>query len=532
MVTGADPVWSRLDAAAQGYVYQVDLPTNGISDLGTLNRRGYGKDSPVSALELFVNAEPQQLARWPNADTFATVGTVASTTQFSYTGTRPERWTGAEEPWVHGYWYHLWADEHIGIASIDTTGQTITLDGNHTYGLKADQPYYVYNLLEEIDSPGEWYLNRDTGVLYYWPDTALVGAELEVSMLETPLVQLSGTSHLRFADLILECARGELARIDNGDDNQFQRCTFRNNGTNAAVVSGTNNGLDACTISQPGAGGARLSGGDRNSLTEAGNFVVNSDIHHFGRWCWTYAPAVRPSGCGHIVEHNHIWSAPHTAILFSGNENSVKYNHIHDVCRFSADAGAIYTGRDWGGRGNEVSYNFIHHIDSIFVGWGVHGIYLDDLVSGVTVHGNVLYEISGYGVQHGGGRDNLITNNVLKNCGYGDRADTRGTGWAYSNINARAQDSWDLLHKLRQLGYQSTTWTAAYPECAAIPNDYDQAYDIANGWLTPGGSVLARNVYCNLTNGLQYSTDNAFSYYATIADNAEICDPLFVDKPT
>ncbi|MBT7166792.1 MAG: choice-of-anchor D domain-containing protein, partial [Victivallales bacterium] len=388
----------------------------------------------------------------------------------------------------------------------------------------------VYNLLEEIDTPGEWYLNRGTGVLYYWPTAALDGAELEVSMVETPLIQLTSTSHLRFADLTLECTRGELARIDNGNDNQFQRCTFRNNGTNAAVVSGTANGLNACTISQPGAGGAKLSGGDRKSLTDAGNFVTNSDIHHFGRWCWTYAPAIRPSGCGLIVEHNHIWHAPHTAILFGGNRNSVKYNHIHDVCQFSSDAGAIYTGRDWGARGNEVSYNFIHHISSTFVGHGVHGIYLDDLASGVTVHGNTLYEISGHGIQHGGGRDVILTNNVLKNCGDGVAADSRGTGWAYAGINARAQDSWDLLHKLRQLDYQSATWTAAYPECAAIPNDYDLAYDKANDWLTPGGSVLARNVYCNLTNGLQYTYDNAFSYYATIADNAEICTPLFVDE--
>lgn len=530
LVTAVDAVWSRLDSAAQGEVYQIDLNANGIAGFGTLRRRGFGKDGPLGALELFVNDRPQQLARWPNSEGFTDVVVALSTTQFTYSGTRPERWATAEEPWAHGYWYEMWADEHLPIGSIDTAAHTITLGGEHNYGIRAGQPYYVYNLLEEIDLPGEWYLNRATGILYYWPDTPLAAAELEVSLLDTPLIQLTGTSHLRFADLLLECTRGELARIDNGTDNRFERCTFRNCGTNAVVVSGTVNGVDACTISETGSGGVKLNGGDRKTLTEAGNFVTNCEIHHYGRWCWTYAPAVRPNGCGFIVEHNHIWHAPHTAILFNGNRNSVKYNHIHDVCRFSSDAGAIYTGRDWGARGNEVSHNFIHDIDSTFVGWGVHGIYVDDLASGVTVHGNILYEITGYGVQHGGGRDDIFTNNVFKNCGYGDRADCRGIGWAYASINDRAQDSMDLLYKLRLLDYRSVIWTAAFPECAAIPDDYDLAYTKANGWLTPGGSVLARNVYCNVTNGLQYSTDNAFSYYATIADNREVCDPLFVDE--
>jgi C1A family cysteine protease len=529
-VTGADPVWPRLDATAQGAVYQADLSANGITDFGTLNQRGFGKAGVLGALELFAADAPQQIARWPNGEGFSNIGTVLSTTQFTYTGTRPERWTQAEEPWAHGYWYQDWADEHIGIGSIDTAGQTIALAGEHNYGLKAGQPYYVYNLLEEIDLPGEWYLNRTTGILYYWPASPLGNDTLEVSLLETPLLHVTGASHLRFADLVLECTRGELVRIGGGQDNRVEHCTLRNCGTNAAVVYGTDNGLDACTITETGAGGATINGGDRKTLTDAGNFVTNCDIDHFGRWCWTYAPAVRPTGCGLVVEHNHIWHAPHTAILFNGNHISVKYNHIHDVCRFSADAGSIYTGRDWGDRGNEVSYNFIHHIDSTFDGYGVHGIYLDDMSSGITVHGNILYEISGYGVQHGGGRDDLITNNVFKNCGYGDRADCRGMNWAYSNINARAQDSWDLLNKLRPLDYQSAIWAAAFPECAAIPNDYDLAYDKANGWLTPGGSILERNVYCNLTNGIQYSNDGAFAYYASIADNVEVCDSLFVDE--
>ncbi|MDX9981186.1 MAG: choice-of-anchor D domain-containing protein, partial [Lentisphaeria bacterium] len=139
-VTDADPVWARLDSAAQGQVVKANLTANGITNFGTLLRRGFGKDGVLGALELFVDNQPQQLARWPNGEEFARLATAVSTTQFTYSGTRPERWTQAEAPWAHGYWYHMWADEHMAISGINTATKTVTLDGTHTYGTKTNQP--------------------------------------------------------------------------------------------------------------------------------------------------------------------------------------------------------------------------------------------------------------------------------------------------------------------------------------------------------------------------------------------------------
>ena len=66
-VDDTSPVWDRVDPLARGSLVQVDLSAHGISDYGTLRERGFGGNA-IAALELFFNAEPMELARWPDKD--------------------------------------------------------------------------------------------------------------------------------------------------------------------------------------------------------------------------------------------------------------------------------------------------------------------------------------------------------------------------------------------------------------------------------------------------------------------------------
>ncbi len=222
-----------------------------------------------------------------------------------------------------------------------------------------------------------------------------------------------------------------------------------------------------------------LSGGDRKSLTAGNDFVKNCDLSRFGRIFWTYQSAVNltdPSrwdhvaSAGNVVAHDHIHDAPHAGILFSGNDHHIEYNVIDHVCEWSSDAGAIYGGRDWGYRGNEIRYNFIHDIRSP-LGPATHGIYLDDCVSGEHVFGNVLYKASPTsGIMHGGGRDDIIENNIIVKCGQALHTDTRGT----SRITHDGS-SWDQLHRIEDMSYTQDPWKTAYPALAAIPDDWSDS---------------------------------------------------------
>ena len=119
-------------------------------------------------MELSVGGELMPLARWPN-EGFVRTTSAENNITFGYDDPRPERWLSAPDAYAMGYWYHGWANRIEKIASIDTANKKITLAKSPSYGIAAKKPYFVLNLLEEIDRPGEWYLDRQAGILYLWP---------------------------------------------------------------------------------------------------------------------------------------------------------------------------------------------------------------------------------------------------------------------------------------------------------------------------------------------------------------------------
>ncbi|MCR4411170.1 MAG: hypothetical protein NUV77_01955, partial [Thermoguttaceae bacterium] len=160
-----DPaILARLPDESRGKVLQLDLKSQGVTDLGELRPRGFGRgEFPV--LELFFDGRPMPVARWPN-DGFVRVGKVieaggkpGTAAVFEYEGDRPGRWTQARQAWLFGYWHYLWADGTLGIASIDPQNRRIKTAEPYTYGdgILSGMPYYVFNLLEEIDAPRSRY---------------------------------------------------------------------------------------------------------------------------------------------------------------------------------------------------------------------------------------------------------------------------------------------------------------------------------------------------------------------------------------
>ncbi|MFZ6028750.1 MAG: right-handed parallel beta-helix repeat-containing protein [Chloroflexota bacterium] len=471
---------------------------------------------------------------------FIRIPQTSSDTSFQLPGTRHQRWSQAGDIWFQGLFDNYWADDTIA-GTIDGSG-VVTLADEPGYGISVGQPFAALNLLEEIDIPGEWYLDRASGTLYFWPPAGLNGSQIGVSLLEEPLLAVNGAGYVRFEGITFELGRDNLAEVRNAGHVQFNHCTFRNAGRNAVDIgSSSNSGVNYGTIYNLGAGGVLLSGGSRPELTPAYNFVRNSEIHHYGRWDRTYRPAIRLSGVGQIAEHNEIHDAPHAAILFSGNEHQMRYNEIGYVVQESNDAGAIYAGRDWGYRGNDISYNFIHHIESVF--GGSHGIYLDDAVSGMRVFGNVLYRIRGSATVNGGGRDNLAENNVIAAAEKAHSTDRRAQSWATNTFESNGcPDDWNLLGRitivyetcytnhLEAIDYQHGTWAASYPTLATIPNDWGQVND--THWLEPEGSTFTCNSAWEVESLITQSSlggSNALDWYAKYDNNLE-ADPLFVDE--
>ena len=470
-------VLARLPKAARRHVRQISLKRLGIRDYGRLGLRGFGPVSGPAPVELFFNGVAVPLAGWPKRG-FLKIASVPMpkgldlpaeggipTDRFHYRGDRPTRWRTSDDLWVHGYWTYDWADRTVRVRSIDTAKRLLVTHAPHgLYGYRAGQRFRFLNVLEELSRPGEWFLDRKTGTLYFWPPSPIEKGEALLSTLKTPLVSMQGASHVQLIGLTLE-GGGDAVHIASGENNLIAGCVIRNVGGNGVVVEdGTGHTVQSCDISQTGEGGIRLTGGDRKTLRRAGHVVRNNHIHHFARSCRTYRPAVAAGGVGITISHNLIHDAPHAGIIINGNDHTIEFNEIHHLCYETGDVGAFYMGRDWSMRGNVVRHNYFHDLGGL--GYGSMAVYLDDCASGAAVVGNVFCR-AGRGAFIGGGRDNIVENNLFIDCHPSVHVDARGLTWMRPKIEQRL-GTCDLVGKIKALNYRKPPYATRYPKLAAI----------------------------------------------------------------
>ncbi|MCP4641142.1 MAG: right-handed parallel beta-helix repeat-containing protein [bacterium] len=506
---------ARLPEEARGKVMQTDLKAQGVTDFGKLTPRGFSRPETPAGLELFFDDRPMQIARWPNEGWQKVVSAPEGATggQFTYDGDRPARWVSAEDPWLFGYWTWDWADSYVGVASIDPEKKLFVTEEPHgVYGYKVGQRYYALNLLEELDVPGEWYLNRDTGILYFWPPAPIASARTVVSI-ATSLVTVNEASHVTLQGFTLEACRGHAVTVRGGSYTRLAGCTLRNIGLNAVVVSGGHhNGVVGCDISECDRG-MSVSGGDRKTLEPCSNYAVNNHIRHYGRWCRTYRPAVGVGGVGIRVAHNLIHDAPHNGIQLGGNENLIEFNELYAICQETGDVGAYYMGRDWTTRGNTIRHNFFHDIRGPYT-HGAMAVYLDDAASGTIIYGNVFCRAS-RAAFIGGGRDNVVDNNIFVECHPGVHIDSRGLGWAKKYIVKGG--GWHMYDKLEAMNYTEPPYSTRYPKLVGILDD-DPA--------VPKDNIITRNVFFG---GDHFGLSKEGKQFAAIKDNFTEGDPGFVD---
>ncbi|HOX40225.1 MAG TPA: right-handed parallel beta-helix repeat-containing protein, partial [Candidatus Brocadiia bacterium] len=499
---------ARLDEIARDKVVVVDLRAHGIQDFGMIKSRGFARPTTPAHGELFFNGRPMTLAQWPNPDGWehikdfpkgggvddghgTTMGALAN--GFFYDSERPERWKNTGDIWIHGYWAYDWANSYERIAELDAARRFIrTAEPYGNYGFIRNQRICFINILEELDQPGEWFLDAQTGLLYFWPPGPIDSGEVLFSLLEQPIVKLTDASHVTIQGLIFEATRGNGIEISGGAECRIAGCILRNIGNGAiSITGGKNHGVTSCDIFDTGDGGVSLSGGDRETLATGGHFVENCHFQRQGRWSKCYVPAICLNGVGLRASHNLIHDHPHAAILFGGNDHLIEFNDIHHIALETGDVGAIYAGRDYTIRGNRIMYNYIHETGG--VGMGSMGVYMDDCVSGTEVSGNVFYKAH-WAMFIGGGRDHRVENNLFVDCDPAVRADARGldTSPVWRNMvdqtmRERLKSVPSDLYRERYPAMKSLDAYYGPPEGPAIAGE-------AFKGIPPEGNVIARNI--------------------------------------
>ena len=479
-------ILDRLSETAREFVRQVDLKAFEIKDFETMGDVTHGA-APFG--EVFFRGRPMTLARWPN-DGWATTAAVAErggkegdaeakngVFEYDPQAVPADRWKVEDGVWLQGFWSLDWYDEIIRVKAVDTDKKRVELcSAKSRYGLGAtpqsgigQRRFRVLNCLEELDAEGEWFVDAKTGMLYCWLPPLMKG-EMETgsvvySRMHEPLVQMKGCKYLHINEINIGYTLGGGVLV-RGDDNLLSNCRVENTGDFGIDVEGKTNIVMDCVIGRTGTYGISVNGGDLKTLEDGGNQIFNCLIQETGRWQMSYSAGVKLKGVGNVLEQCELRNFPHSAVMYSGNEHEIRKNNIHHACLETEDAGALYTTRNWGSWLNYIRCNYIHDIgrpDGLAM-----GVYLDDCDSGDTIVDNVFIRVP-QAVHIGGGRHNIVENNIFIDCSPAIYMDERGRDrikW-----NTGEGESWDLEAKLKAVNYRQPPWSERYPELAKIMDD-------------------------------------------------------------
>ncbi|HPA46868.1 MAG TPA: right-handed parallel beta-helix repeat-containing protein [bacterium] len=357
-------------------------------------------------------------------------------------------WAAMFNPGEIKYWKNLqdvdivaltrWIESRSPIAGIDGAKNIVTFKKKSTFRLENTRAgekyarYYVENVFEEMDGPGEWYLDRPAGRLYYIPSD---GQTPENTVVEAPVLTRLVTlqaSNIQFKGITFRHAEWEFpadragsvqaahevpgALYMEGVENcLLSQCTIEQCGTYGIEIGKNCRDIVIrhCSIRNMGAGGIKV-GHDSTATTIADNVVSECGrIYHSAIGIW-----VGNSGHNSII-HNHVYDLFYTGISVGWSwgygdtqtqDNEIAYNHIHDIGQdVLCDMGAIYTLGV--ADGSRIHHNLIHDVRCH--GFGGWGIYLDEGTTYMTVENNLVYraETGGFHIHYG--KENLVQNNVF-----------------------------------------------------------------------------------------------------------------------
>jgi len=428
-----------------------------------------GKHRIVIQAANFVRSQGKQLSVSGTAS--------GSCTEFFHMpGTFKPSWAAARDVEIHVFQSSSCRafKEIVSLVKVGVKDRCVTIGGREcvTPVLPGDR-YFVENLFEELDSPGEWYLNRETGQLFYWPQDDFTDKTKVLAPVLGRVVQVLGNaaekktvSHLKFSGLAFQetdyspddgcvgygMGTEGVVHLANASHCAIADCTFRNIGKYAVYVTGGgDNRIVGNDISDSAEGGLLLS-------KTARNIVSDNHIHHCGA-VYKHIGGMVIEGTGadeNVVSHDTIHDMSRYGISLKnpGCRNIIEFNRVERTNTETYDTGGIeVTQHDKDFRsGSVIRYNIVgdtigYSSDGgkpVFLSWS---IYLDSFAGGYDVNHNICYRSHNGGIMLQGGKDNRVTNNVFvdgeTSQGFISNFDSNSTGqvmerniFCFTNANA------------------------------------------------------------------------------------------------
>jgi hypothetical protein len=513
--------------------------------------------------QLFVNGERRPRTRLPKQGEYRIESLPGYTGDFLRSPTKQFVYAPGD---IEPTWRNLrdveivgitrWLDNRLPIESVNSGTRTVTFDRPSLFALvSADKPgvYWVENVFEALDTPGQWYLDRPGGVLYYLPRSGeeMLSAEIIAPRL-SQVVRVVGRAgnpvhDLRFEGLTLahtewqppaDYASSLQAGIEVPGALLFdyaERCAVTGGGIEHIGNYGVEVNVGCADleivrnrITDIGAGGIRIGHffswetDGSGQLTERGLqrkaampqgphsqriTVADNEIAHCGRFTPEAVGVFVGDNANNKVIHNHIYDLFYSGISVGSVQdfgpgqaagNIIEYNHVHDVGQgMLSDLAGIYTCSTPSSR---IAYNLVH--DVVRRDYGGWGIYPDE-----------------------GSHDMLIQKNLAYRC-------QDGALFAHHNHNITAENNIFAFNRSAQIerggigGFELTCRRnlVHYLEGKAIGG-------YGSGNCGRDVCVFDRNLYWNAAGEPVLFGNKSFSEWQAAGQDKDslIADPLFVD---
>jgi hypothetical protein len=367
-----------------------------------------------------------------------------------------------------------WVESHLPILQVDPSNRLVTCAKRSVFKLDPGDLYYLENCLEQLDNPGEWYLERPTGTLYYWPRPGERPDQLEaIAPVLSQLIRFEaqpgsgeGIEHLVFRGLTFshaewyfpggfdthpdkaevypapEAGVGGFAQAAVGVPGavrgqglrhaRFERCRFVHLGGYGLELGRgcQSNQVVGCEFGDLGAGGIKIGETTiRDSFSDVarGNSIRDCHIHDGGLFYHSAIGLWVGQSPGNWIQHNHIHDFYYTGISLGwtwgynralATNNLVEFNHVHHIGvrrdgdgPILSDMAGIYT---LGLHTGTVIRNNLWH-DSAGLRYGGWGIYFDEGTTGILAENNLVYRTTHGGFHQHYGKDNIVRNNIFAN---------------------------------------------------------------------------------------------------------------------
>jgi hypothetical protein len=415
--------------------------------------------------QLFVNGQRRTRARSPNSGYYRIAGLIPGPPVPNAKPVARDKFVfapGDLQPWarlsdVDLVLMHSWENSIHPLKSVDIVSNLVEFAApmKEWWGLgywEDHQRYFVENARELLDTPGEWYLNRETGVLTYWPmpEERLGDAQVVAPML-TEFVRFAGDPEkgrfvryltlrgltFHYADWVLDPKGNSSTQAavevpatitaDGALNCAIEGCEVAHVGTYGIWFR---RGCKDCRVQHNrlfdlGAGGVRV--GDDHSAKEdvaetSRTLVDNNHIFSGGRIYPGCVGIWVAQSSGNRISHNDLHDLYYTGISVGWNwglepnrtsNNVIEFNHVHNLGQgVLSDAGLIYClGVS---PGNVIRNNVFHDMwpySAPALGWG---IYLDAQCGNYLVENNLVYNtLSGGLMFNNGGHEHIIRNNIF-----------------------------------------------------------------------------------------------------------------------